>query len=391
MKILFWMSGWFDRHTTSEHLLTEIIAQLCKQGHFVHILQKKTGGTLPLIPSSLDKYPISTEAIPFLRKAKEKLVSRYWAEIKYLIECKKRIKQDYDAVFIQSNTVAGIAVAIIRKKLPHAVITLNIQDIFPYNALYSGKIKNRLLFKLFAAEQRYGYKKSDHIITISEDMKETLISDGVSEKKIDVIYNWSYQDESYTITNNFAVSKMIKKDFFNVVYAGNIGVMQNVDLIIECAKLLMNEKTIWFHIFGNGVYKDQLISKAKGYKIKNISFWPMQTPELAPAIYCAADINIIPLADNIYKTALPSKIATCLACRKKIIFAIGEKSLFGKKIQERTGCQVISCNDPTMLAKAVLSEKENPKQPNTIDFFHLNCNKEKNSKEYARIICTSTH
>ena len=342
MKILFWMFIGFDKHETSEHLLTAVIEQLCIAGHSVHILQKNTGGDLPSIPEKLTKYPISTDCIPFHAASKSNFVARYLAELKYIRKCKKHIKKDYDAVFIQSTTVGGFAVKAVRKKLPHAVVTFNVQDIFPYNIMYCGKMKaNSLKFKVLATVQRYGYRNSDHIITISEDMKETLVEDGTAADKIEVIYNWSYQDQLYEDVDLTPVSHMFNKDYFNVVYAGNIGVMQNVDILIESANLLKGDATIWFHIIGNGVYKERLEAKAKEYGIKNITFWPMQSPNLAPLIYSSADLNVIPLAKNVYKTALPSKTATCFASQQPIVFAIGEESIFGRRVNKETGCPIV--------------------------------------------------
>ena len=105
---------------------------------------------------------------------------------------------------------------------------------------------------------------------------------------------------------------------FNVVYAGNIGVMQNVDLLVETARLMQEDPDVHFHIIGNGLYKKKLEAKAREYGVRNLSFWPMQPPEMAPAIYSAASVNVIPLVKNVYKTALPSKTATCLACGKPV-------------------------------------------------------------------------
>ena len=282
-----------------------------------------------------------------------------------------------------------MAVWMVRRYLKKACITYNVQDIFPYNAMYAGMIKKKsLLFLLLAKIQRYGYKHSDHIITISEDMKKTLVEDGISPDKIHVIYNWSYQDNTYESIDISSVSHLFNKNFFNVVYAGNIGVMQNVDVIIECANLLKNERDIWFYIIGDGIYKEKLLIKAKEYKISNISFEPMQPPALAPAIYRSADLNVIPLARNIYKTALPSKIATCLACQTPIVFAIGKNSLYGRLIQKGTCCQVIEPDDPQMLAQAILTAKNTPKQPETLEFFIAHCSRNKNSLQYAKIICS---
>ena len=388
MKILFWMFIGFDRHATSEHLLLAIIERLCEAGHSVKIIQKDTGGNLPSIPVQLEKYDITTDIVPFHAAFKGNFVARYLTELKYVNACRRFITSDYDLVFIQSNNVAGFALNAVRKKLPNAIVTLNIQDIFPYNAAYSGIIKKRsMIFSIMAAEQRYGYKRADHIITISEDMRETLIMDGVPEEKIEVIYNWAYQDEPYDKTYYTLTSGMFDKNFFNVVYAGNIGVMQNVDIIIDAAKLMKDDKDIWFHIIGDGVYKEKLKSKAKEYGIINITFWPMQPPEMAPFIYCTADVNVIPLGKNVYRTALPSKTAICLASNKPVIFAIGKASKFGKQVTEKTNCIVLEPDQPNELVNAIKKEiilKNSNYSYNY--FFTHHFSKTRNSKQYAQII-----
>lgn len=387
MKVLIWMFIGFDQHATSEHLLSAVIEQLCEVGHSVHILQKNTGGSLPSIPEKLSKYDVTTDVIPYQAADKGNFIARYLTELKYINACKNYITSDYDAVFIQSTTVAGFAVKAIRQKLPKAIVTFNVQDIFPYNlAITGGLKKNSLVFKILAAEQRYGYKHSDHVITISEDMKDTLVVDGVAADKVEVIHNWSYQDEPYENVDLAPVTHMFKPEFFNVVYAGNIGVMQNVDILIEASKLMKEDKSVWFHIIGNGVYKEKLEARAKDYGITNISFWPMQPPELAPAIYSAADVNVIPLVKDVYKTALPSKTATCLACGQPIIFAIGKQSKFGQKAMNEAGCPVVESDKPEELVFAIRKVMNGEKENKATGFFLQNCGITKNSKKYAEII-----
>lgn len=377
----------FDSHATSEHLLLAIIERLCEAGHSVHIIQKSTGGSLPAIPDSLCNYSVSTDIIPFVAVDKGNFIKRYLNEISYISKCKKYIKPDFDAVFIQSNTVAGYAVKAVSKRLPNARITFNVQDIFPYNLMYCGRLKQKnFIFKMLAKEQRYAYTHADHVITISEDMKETLICDGAAEDKISVIYNWSYQDEPYTNVETSAVSHMFKAEHFNVVYAGNIGLMQNVDIIVEAARLLKEENTIKFHIIGDGVYKNMLVDKAKEYGLDNISFWPMQPPEIAPVIYSAADVNVIPLVKDGYKTALPSKTATCLACGKPVIFAIGKDSLFGQKTHLATGCPICESDSAEELTKLIQDIKIQNIKTSSIEFFVNNFSNKVNSGMYERII-----
>lgn len=386
MKVLFWMFIGFDKHETSEHLLTAVIEQLCKAGHSVHILQKNTGGELPSIPECLANYSITTDTIPVQSVKKGNFAARYLAELKYINKCKRYITSGYDAVFVQSTTVGGYAVKALRKKLPHAIITFNVQDIFPYNAVYSGMITERgILFRFFASKQRIAYKKADHIITISEDMKDTLVADGVDEGKIVVIYNWSYQDEPFENVDMSSVSHIFNSDRFNVVYAGNIGVMQNVEIIVKTAKCMQNDD-IWFYIIGDGVCKSKLEAQAMKEGIKNISFWPMQPSSLAPAIYSAADINVIPLVKNVYKTALPSKTATCLACKKPIIFAIGKESSFGKTMSSQANCIVVDSDNSEELVKAIMDIKNSHKKQISKNIFVQEFNISKNSSRYVQII-----
>ena len=364
-----------------------MIEQLCRAGHSVHIIQKGAGGSRPPIPEKLDNYPVTTDVVPYRPSDKGNFIARYLTELKYVKACEKRITADYDAVFIQSTNVAGFAVRAVRKKLPRAIVTFNVQDIFPYNLMFTGALKkNSAVFKALAAEQRYAYRHADHVITISEDMKDTLTADGTEAGKIEVVYNWSYQDEIYEDVDLTPVSHMLKAEYFNVVYAGNIGMMQNVDILVEAAKLMKEDRDVWFHVIGNGLYKDRIRAKAEEYGIDNISFWPMQPPEAAPAIYSAADVNVIPLVRDVYRTALPSKTATCLACRKPAIFAIGQNSKFGQKVMREAGCPVVEADRPEELAAAVRRIKEGGNSNKAGEFFLKYCGITENSKKYSEII-----
>ena len=202
-----------------------------------------------------------------------------------------------------------------------------------------------IVYKILSAEQRYAYRHADQIITISEDMKELLIEIGADSQKTDVVYNWSYTDNLYRYEDvyNEKIEKYLSTGKFNVVYAGNIGAMQNVDVVVETAKLMQDEEDVHFHIFGDGMYKERLQHEAEG--LSNISFWPMQPSELAPSIYAMADVNVIPLAPNIYRTALPSKTATCIACQKPIVMAIGKESVFGRKLSQVEAVKLVDSSN----------------------------------------------
>lgn len=389
MRVLFWMNIGFDKQSTSGHLLCAVIDKLVKAGNSVHVVQVDQNGPFPSIPKEIEGPLVTNASIKFSEPAKSNFIKRYIGEIRYCLDCRKELKShgDYEAVFVQSSNVAGVAVWLAKHYVKKAIVTFNTQDIFPYNAVFSGNVKRgSVVFKVLAAVQRYAYKKADHVITISEDMKELLIEDGVKPDKVEVVYNWSYQDRLYESLDLSPVSHMFDKNYFNVVYAGNIGVMQNVDILIEAAKRMRDDKSVWFHIIGNGVYKEKLEARAKEYGIKNISFWSMQPSEMAPLIYSAADVNVIPLVKDIYKTAFPSKTATCFACQKPVVFAIGSESKFGQKVATETGCPVVSSDKAEELVNAIIDIQLGRIQCETGRFFTEHMSSTVNSRTYAEII-----
>lgn len=388
MKVLMWMDGSFDRRTPSEHLLVAIVQALYANGHTVHIIQQNTGGPLDVLPKELVDLGVTTDCVPCQMAAKGNLTGRYLAGLGYIWRCRKAIwkHRDCEAVFNQSSNAAGVMAFMVKRLLPKARLTYNVQDIFPENAAYIGSAKG-IVYKILSAEQRYAYRHADQIITISEDMKELLIEKGADSQKTEVVYNWSYTDSLYRYEDVYSekIAKFLSTDKFNVVYAGNIGTMQNVDVVVETAKLMQDEEDVHFHIFGDGMYKERLQHEAEG--LSNISFWPMQPSELAPSIYAMADVNVIPLAPNIYRTALPSKTATCIACGKPIVFCIGRESKLLNILEQNGLCAFVPSDDAKCLAESVLNLKKSLKDRTFLDEkFHQYFEREKNSNEYSRLI-----
>lgn len=390
MKILMWLSIGLDRRTPSEHLLTAIVEALYEKGHTVHILQKSSGGDKPSLPDNMARLGVTTTCVSQNQAGKSNFVVRYLADLQYVMKCRKYLKTlEFDRVFMQSSNVAGVQTATLRQLHRNVPLTFNVQDIFPENAVYSRTMKkDSMPYRVLSAIQKKAYRDADRIITISEDMKDQLLELGVDEDKISVIYNWSYQDEVYDPeqTTSEVVDRLMPEDDFNVVYAGNIGLMQNVEIVVETAAKMKNEPKIRFHIFGDGLYRKKLEARTQELGLENVVFHDMLPAEHAPALYCKADVNIIPLAENIYRTALPSKTATCLACQKPIILAIGEKSRFGHVLSKKTGCKITGSNDAEGMAKAILSIYEEKNELSVKEIFSQAFRLSANSAAYAQII-----
>jgi len=391
MQVLFWLSIGLDRRTPSEHLLTDMVEALYQQGHTVHVLQKNTNGPKEALPQRMLELGVETTRIDCAPPQKDNLAARFLADVKYVLQCVKWLKEhrNFDRIFMQSSNVAGIQTRILRHIQKGIPVIFNVQDIFPENAVYSGKMKaDGFVYKCFAFMQRHAYRYASKIITISEDMKDQLVEIGADADKVEVVYNWSYRDTMYSPEeiDYSCLEGIIDRNKFNVVYAGNIGLMQNVEIVIRAAAQMKDEKDICFHVIGDGMYRKKLEQLADDLQADNVHFHDMMSTDCAPAIYSVADVNVIPLAKDIYRTALPSKTATCLACGKPIVFAIGQDSKFGQQVHEQIGAQVVAADDVMGLCAAINKVKQSTNNMKNQDFFVKGFARTENSKRYAKIM-----
>ena len=112
----------------------------------------------------------------------------------------------------------------------------------------------------------------------------------------------------------------------------------------------------------------------------------MLSPEHAPEIYSAADVNIIPLVKDVYRTALPSKTATCLACGKPIIFAIGKNTKMEGVLSD-IGCYFTDSNNTNEIKNAIHDIKRRGyRKINQVEVYTRLFSISKNSKLYSDII-----
>lgn len=242
--------------------------------------------------------------------------------------------KNVDVLFEDVSYSSFWAIKVAKKKGIKVVAML--QDVWPDNAVQSHLIpEGSFFYKYFEMWQKSVYKNADKLICISDDMKDFIISKGVDADKIEVIYNWGYSDDVVDIPweeNEFVKKYNLSRDKFYAIYAGNIGKMQNVEIVVNAAKELQDREDIQFLIIGDGARREAIAEMAAG--IKNVTMLPMQPSELATHIYSAAGVNIIPLVSGGTKTAMPSKTGAVLSCGQPVVFTFGNDSRFAKMIEE---------------------------------------------------------
>lgn len=270
-------------------------------------------------------------------------------------------------------------------------VVLLVQDIWPEN-IESIFPKKSLVYRTVDRIQGFVYRWSDKVITIGFDMKKVLINRGIPQEKIEVIFNWGYSDDRIKIdvkNNKFLEKYNFDQNKFYVVYAGNIGQIQNVEMIVETAELLKANEEIRFLIIGMGLYKEKCEQMAKEKGLRNITFLPMQPSELALSIYSFADLNVISLRKDIIKTVLPSKTGVILSCGKPLVLCVEKESEYAKMILNNNSGFVVNPDDCGALCKLILNVKNKDislNEDKVYETFEKYFKRSINIKKYVNII-----
>lgn len=389
MKLLFVLNIGFDKGGPSVHLLKGVIDSALTRGHACHVILKKTNnGELTGLEELTARHcALTVTLIEDVFKGKSGFVKRYLEDCRYALRCKREyMGNKYDAVFLQSCNVGWVFIRGFRRlKCP---VIFNIQDIFPQNLMLSGQLPlARITYPLFSYLQKAAYKRATRLITISEDMKQTLAEQGIEREKIEVVYNWSYADDPIRLSDMPAERIFdLKADCqkTNVVYAGNIGKMQNVELVAKTAKLSEEDSTVHYYIIGDGASKKRVASMVEG--LPNVTLLPMQPAVYAESIYAQADINVIPLAKGGIKTALPSKTATVLRTDTNVVFCIDAGFEFEQMVKAGGRVHVADNVDPASLYSVIcdLRDGKSPQADAQLDL--MGRFSKKNAQRYVEIM-----
>lgn len=324
---------------------------------------------------------------------KRNLIGRYITDYVYYKKVASVIKENRitsKSFFIQSSPLAFFIVKYL-KKHTNARIVYNAQDLFPDNIIGGSKVKH-LLFAPFNYLTKKLFKKVDHIITISTNIKDQIVSKGISNSKITVIYNWAKKEvpqlENFNYKEKFSLSGK-----FVVLYAGNIGKFQNVKMILDTAKLIQ-EPEIVFVIQGDGVKRKELEAYAKRLSLTNVVFVPQAPLDTMMKTYRSVDLNLITLNKNIYKTALPSKLAFCLNTKVPLIITIESQSDLCQILNEDSLTTIINPDDIEALKTKILAFFSNKKINNynkRESIVNQYFNRSLNSQIYHDVIVGNQH
>ena len=224
-----------------------------------------------------------------------------------------------DIILTPSPPLTNGLFAILLAKIKGSRSIYNIQEIYPDLLIDLGYLNNKIIIKFLRIIESWVYNMSDAVTTIDKEFYSIIKSRVKEKNKLILIPNFVDTD-LYTIKNSISLPDEFKKTkgYTDMVYAGNIGLAQEWDLIISLAKEIKDFKiTIW--IVGEGQRKSYLESRIIKHGLDNIKLLPYYDRKFMPAINLFADIHFIAMNKKVEKYGFPSKVYTIMASGKPII------------------------------------------------------------------------
>lgn len=205
--------------------------------------------------------------------------------------------------------------ALLLARLAGAKSVLHVQD-YEVDALFGlGLMKGGRLRRLAFALERLTLRAFTRVSTISSGMLQRAREKGVPEERLCFFPNWSETARFRRVARAPALLQRlgIAPEKRVLLYAGNIGQKQGLEVVIEAAARLAARPELVFLIVGEGAGKPALLEMARARGLGNVVFAPLQSYEDLPALLASADVHLVIQKRGAADAVLPSKLTNILA------------------------------------------------------------------------------
>lgn len=295
---------------------------------------------IPLIPRGNTKVGLILNYLSFM-------ITGYFAG--------KILEIDTDYIFSfetspMTQVITGISFAK-KLKVPHY---LYVQDLWPESVQAVTGINSSIIINPLNKMVDYIYRNSDEIFATSNSYVEAIIN---RETKVDrkKVHYWpQYAEDFYKPINSMNHPLIPNNNNFKIIFTGNIGEAQGLDILTKAAKILKN-KDIDFIIVGDGRYKSKLIETIKEYEVEEkFILISRQKPEEIPSMLSACDVAFLSFNYNdLWKMCIPAKLQSYMACGMPILASAEGET---KKIIDESQCGIATpLGDEKKLSKAIVN------------------------------------
>jgi colanic acid biosynthesis glycosyl transferase WcaI len=242
-------------------------------------------------------------------------------------------------------------------RVPYA---FHVADLQPDTALDLGMVGPGRLARLLYAVERLAYRHATIVSTLTGAMRARIVAKGIPEEKVVLFADWA-DPRLFTLAPG--QSDPIRQelglgDVFLVLHAGNMGVKQGLDVVLDAAQQTRSNPAIVYLLVGDGAMRPHLEARARSLGLDSVRFVPLLDDERFLRVLAAADLCLVTQQRSVADVVFPSKVLTLLAAGKPVIASVTGGSAVANAIAGAGAGMVVPPEDGGALATAVEALRE---------------------------------
>lgn len=244
------------------------------------------------------------------------------------------------------------------KKMSNCKGYLILRDIFPEWAVDMGLMGRGLPYQFFKAIARYQYSVAD-VIGVQTPGNLIYFSDWPkrSGRRVEVLQNWLADASDVDCSIQLTKTPLAGRKVF--VYAGNMGVAQGMDILLDLAERLKARQDIGFLFVGRGSDARRLIEEAHSRELNNVLFFDEIHPDEIPRLYAQCSIGLVALDQRHKSHNIPGKFLTYLQSGLPVLANVNRGNDLATIIRSKQVgkvCENNEVNDLLNMAEALLRQ-----------------------------------
>jgi colanic acid biosynthesis glycosyl transferase WcaI len=239
-----------------------------------------------------------------------------------------------DAIIVVSPPLLLGTMAAIFSQLKRCAFIFHVQDLQPDAAVNLGMVKKGHFVKILYWLEKFAYRKANLLSGISQGMVNAFLSKGINSSKL-VIFPNSIKlpslSEITRLRGRFRQRNQYSTKDILLVYSGNFGIKQGLDIILDAASLISN-KRVHFVLCGEGAQRDHLLKRIQNLKLTNVRVFSLLPLDEYHELLADADICVITQQRGSGAAFFPSKLLHALAYRRPILSVADQESELAKAV-----------------------------------------------------------
>jgi len=234
-------------------------------------------------------------------------------------------------------------------------LVFNIQDVFPDVAVEVGAIRSRRLIGLFSRLERFCYRRSAAVTVLSDDLAANVqakLAGGRRSPRVEVIPNFT--DTGRIRPADRATAYRAEHglgDRTVVMYAGNLGHSQSLDLVVAAARRHADRDDVAYVVNGGGVAAGAMAEAAAD--LPNLTLVGFQPAERLSEVLASGDIHVVPLRRGLGASSVPSKTYAILAAGRPVVASVDEGTEVACTVAEAGAGLAVPPDDPEAFISAI--------------------------------------